>query len=70
MKDHSVLGDLNAEVEIFVEYHNQQRGYESLRNLILADLYCGLGRTILLQREGIKRLTMQQRRLIHQQIAP
>ena len=42
---------------------------ESLRNLTPADVYLGRGQTTLLDRERIKRQTIRQRRLIHQQLA-
>jgi hypothetical protein len=48
---------------------NHQRCHESLRNLTPADDYFGRGQTILLDRERIKRQTIQQRRLIHHQHA-
>jgi hypothetical protein len=38
-------------------------------NLTPADVYFGRGQTILLDRERIKRQTIQHRRLIHQQLA-
>ena len=40
-----------------------------MRNLTPADVYFGRGQTILLDRERIKRQTIQQRRLIQQQHA-
>jgi putative transposase len=42
------------------------RYHESLDNLTPADVYFGRGQTILLQRERIKRATIQNRRLQHQ----
>ncbi len=58
-----------GKIEAFVEHYNHRRYHESLRNLTPADVYLGRGRTILLERERIKRQTIQQRRLIHQQHA-
>ena len=43
--------------------------HESIGNLTPADVYFGRGQTILLQRERIKRQTIAQRRLQHQQQA-
>jgi hypothetical protein len=40
-----------------------------LRNLTPADVYFGRGQTIVLERERIKRQTLQQRRFLHQQHA-
>ena len=62
-------GDLEAQVAAFINHYNHQRYHESLRNLTPADVYFGRGQTVLLDRERIKRHTIQQRRLIHQQRA-
>jgi putative transposase len=69
LENYYLPGDLEAQVEAFVNHYNQQRYHESLRNLTPADVYFGRGQTILLDRERIKRQTIQQRRLIHQQHA-
>ncbi len=57
-------GDLEAQA--FVDHHNHRRYHESLDNLTPADVYFGRGQTILLERDRIKRQTLQQRRLQHQ----
>jgi len=62
-------GDLRAQIEAFVEHYNHRRYHESLSNLTPADVYSGRGQTILLERERIKRQTILQRRLQHQQKA-
>jgi transposase InsO family protein len=69
LENYHLPGDLEAQVEAFVEHYNHRRCHESLRNLTPADVYFGRGQTILLDRERIKRQTFQQRRLIHQQLA-
>jgi transposase InsO family protein len=69
LENYYLPGDLAAKVEAFVNHYNHQRYHESLRNLTPADVYFGRGQTILLDRERIKRQTIQQRRLIHQQRA-
>jgi hypothetical protein len=43
--------------------------FESIHNLTPADVYCGRGQIILLQREKIKRQTIALRRLQHQRRA-
>ena len=62
-------GHLEMQIETFVEHYNHQRYHESLQNLTPADVYLGRGQTILLERERIKRQTIQQRRLLHQRQA-
>ena len=62
-------GDLEACIGRFVEYYNNQRYHESLKNLTPADVYFGRGQTILLKRERIKRDTIKNRRLQHQKKA-
>jgi len=58
-------GDLEAQIEAFVEYYNNHRYHESLGNLTPADVYFGRAEQILKQREEIKRKTMNKRRLRH-----
>lgn len=69
LENYYLPGDLETQVEAFVNHYNHQRYHESLRNLTPADVYFGRSQTILLDRERIKRQTIQQRRLIHQQHA-
>ena len=45
--------------------YNHLRYHESIDNLTTADVYFGRGQTILLERERIKRKTIQNRRLLH-----
>ena len=45
--------------------HIRRRYHESLNNLTPADVYFGRGQTILLERERIKRKTIEHRRLQH-----
>ena len=61
--------DLKAQIEAFVDHYNHQRYHESLSNLTPADVYFGRGQTILLQRERIKRQTLETRRLQHRKSA-
>jgi hypothetical protein len=51
------------------EQYNHRRYHESISNLTPADVYFGRGQTILLERERIKRSTIQHRRLMHHQNA-
>ena len=66
LENYYLPGDLEAHIERFVEHYNHDRYHESLKNLTPADVYFGRGQTILLQRERIKRDTINKRRLQHQ----
>jgi len=59
----------NARIGKFITYYNRHRYHESLSNLTPADVYFGRGQTILLERERIKRNTLQNRRLQHRKVA-
>ena len=59
-------GQLEARIEAFVAHYNHLRYHESIEDLTPADVYFGRGQTILLERERIKRKTIQHRRL-HQE---
>jgi len=62
-------GDLENQIEAFVANYNHRRYHESIDNLTPADVYFGRGQTILLERERIKRKTIQNRRLLHRRQA-
>ena len=65
LENYYLPGDLEAEIDAFVANYNHLRYHESIGNLTPADVYFGRGHTILLQRERIKRQTIQNRRLLH-----
>jgi transposase InsO family protein len=65
LENYYLPGDLEAQVAAFVAHYNHQRYHESLNNLTPAEVYFGRGQAILLERERIKRQTIQQRRLLH-----
>ena len=69
LENYFLPGDLEASIERFVEHYNHHRYHESIGNLTPADVYIGRGQTILLERERIKRKTIEQRRLQHRQHA-
>ena len=66
LENYYLPGDLEANIEAFVDHYNYRRYHESLGNLTPADVYFGRGQTILIERERIKRATIQNRRLQHQ----
>ena len=59
-------GDLEQQINAFVEYYNHVRYHESIDNLRPADVYFGRADTILAERRRIKRATIANRRLQHQ----
>jgi len=61
--------DLQNQIEAFVEHYNHQRYHQSIQNLTPADVYFGRGQAILIQRERIKKKTMETRRLHHRKAA-
>ena len=69
LENYYLPGDLEAQIEAFVEHYNHQRYHESLKNVTPADAYFGRAQAIIKQRERIKRKTIEQRRLHHRKIA-
>ena len=70
MLEHYYLpGDLERQIEAFVQHYNHHRYHESLNNVTPSDVYFGRAETILREREKIKKLTIQKRRLQHQKAA-
>jgi transposase InsO family protein len=65
LENYYLPGDLEAKIGDFVAHYNHLRYHESIANLTPADVYFRRGQTILLERERIKRQTIQSRRLIH-----
>src|SRR3974390_2861147 len=66
LENYYLPGDLEATIAAFVEHYNHRRYHESLGNLTPADVYSGRATKILRERESLKRLTIQNRRLQHQ----
>ena len=69
LENYYLPGGLEARIEAFVEHYNHCRYHESLSNLTPADVYFGRAQTILLNRERIKRKTIEHRRLHHRKSA-
>ena len=69
LENYFLPGDLEAQIEAFVEHYNHQRYHESLNNVTPADAYFGRAPAIIKQRERIKRQTIEQRRLQHRKLA-
>lgn len=62
LQNYYLPGELEQEIEMFVEYYNNHRYHESLDNLTPASVYCGMKRERLSVRAMIKRETMKLRR--------
>ena len=69
LENYYLPGDLERQIRAFVEYNNNQRYLESLGNVTPADVYFGREKSIIRERERIKKLTIQSRRLQHQKQA-
>jgi putative transposase len=69
LENYYLPGDLEAQIEAFVAHYNHLRDHEGIGNLTPAAVYFGRGQTILIERERIKRQTIANRRLLHQQQA-
>jgi putative transposase len=69
LENYYLPGDLEAQIERFIDHYNNRRYHESLDNLTPADVYFGRGPTILAQRARIKRQTIEHRRLQHRKLA-
>ncbi|WP_412550264.1 IS3 family transposase [Shimia sp. MIT910701] len=69
LENYFLPGDLEDQIEAFVDHYNHQRYHESLKNVTPADVYFGRDQAILEQRERIKRKTFEARRLHHSQRA-
>jgi transposase InsO family protein len=69
LENYFLPGDLEVQIEAFVDHYNHQRYHESLGNLTPADVYFGRAQSILQKRERIKRKTIEQRRLQYRQAA-
>ncbi|NQY62084.1 IS3 family transposase [Cognatishimia sp.] len=69
LENYFLPGDLEAQIEAFVDYYNHQRFHESINNVTPADVYFGRDKAILKQRERIKQNTLEARRLHHRKQA-
>ena len=69
LENYYLPGHLENQIAAFVDHYNNRRYHESIGNLTPADVYFGRDRAIIKRREKIKKLTIQNRRLLHQQQA-
>ena len=54
--------ELIDQLNLFIQYYNNDRYHEALQNLTPADVYYGKSRDVLSRRKRIKKNTMLQRR--------
>ncbi|MEK6247583.1 MAG: IS3 family transposase [Planctomycetales bacterium] len=66
LENYYLPGDLERQIGAFVDYYNNERYHESLNNVTPADVYFGRDKAIIREREKIKKMTIQKRRLQHQ----
>ena len=58
-------GELEAKLKEFVDYYNNERYHESLKNVTPADVYFGRDKEILHRRRNIKIQTIKERRKLN-----
>jgi len=63
LENYFLPGDLERQIESFVEHYNHHRYHESLSNVTPADVYFGRAQSIINNRERIKQKTIEHRRL-------
>ena len=69
LENYFLPGDLERQIEAFVDHYNHRRYHESLDNVTPADAYFGRADAIIKQRKRIKRKTIEHRRLQHSKLA-
>jgi transposase InsO family protein/transposase-like protein len=69
LENYYLPGDLENQIGAFVDYYNNHRYHESIGNVTPADAYYGRATAIIRRRQKIKKLTIQNRRLLHQRQA-
>ena len=62
LQNYYLPGELEEEIRCFIDYYNNERYHESLKNVTPADVYFGRHKEIESRREKIKRRTLKQRR--------
>ena len=69
LENYYLPGNLENQIGAFVDHYNNHPYHESLNNVTPADTYSGRHTAIIERRQKIKKLTIQNRRLNHQQQA-
>jgi len=66
LENYHLPGDLENQIDVFVDHYNNQRYHENIDNVTPADAYFGRHTAIIGRRKKIKKITLQNRRLNHQ----
>ena len=69
LENYFLPGDLERQIQAFIDHYNHRRYHESLNNVTPADVYFGRDKDILRQREIIKQETIETRRLLQRKAA-
>jgi transposase InsO family protein len=69
LENYYLPGDLENQIDAFVDHYNHRRYHESLGNLTPADVYFGRDGAIIARRRKIRKDTFEKRRLAHQRQA-
>jgi len=65
LNNYYLPGELEENIQRFVDYYNHDRYHESLDNLTPSDVFYGRGQSILSKREKIKLKTLAMRKQMH-----
>lgn len=65
LENYYLPGELENQIQQFIQYYNHERYHESLNNLTPADVYYGRSQAILDHRDKIKLKTLSIRRQLH-----
>ena len=66
LRNYYLPGELEREIERFVQYYNHERVHEAIGNLTPADVYQGRQRDIQTARWRLKKQTLRRRRRVNQ----
>ena len=69
LENYFLPGDLEGQIDAFVEHYNHRRYHEGIDNVTPADAYFGRRSAILAERARIKRDTVRDRRWLHRKLA-
>ena len=69
LENYYLPGNLEAQIEAFIDHYNHRQYHESLDNLPPPAVYVGRGPAIFAQRARIKRQTIEHRSLQHRKLA-